>query len=186
MACHKHLEATVISTVYDTYRIVKKRRRGGDISEYGNDALAVGPSDRQLCAPCGGRLPACGALAQCRTSHLNPNEFGSSSWTIRCLIALHLERGKPPASPSTVGCWPSFREWSGACAMRRVSVKSKLGVQRHAGFWLSMWCLVVALCHSGPANADDTSEIAKQAQNPIASAISVPFQNNATFDVGEN
>jgi hypothetical protein len=49
-----------------------------------------------------------------------------------------------------------------------------------------MWCLVVALCHSGSANADDTSEIAKQAQNPIASAISVPFQNNATFDVGEN
>jgi hypothetical protein len=45
-----------------------------------------------------------------------------------------------------------------------------------------MWCLVVALCHSGSANADDTSEIAKQAQNPIASAISVPFQNNATFD----
>ena len=27
-----------------------RRRRGGDISEYGNDALAVGPSDRQLSA----------------------------------------------------------------------------------------------------------------------------------------
>jgi hypothetical protein len=70
--------------------------------------------------------------------------------------------------------------------MSRVSVKSELGVQRHAGCWLSTWCLFVALCHSASANADDTSEIAKQAQNPIASVISLPFQNSTTFGVGEN
>jgi hypothetical protein len=32
--------------------------------------------------------------------------------------------------------------------------------------------------------ADDESAIAKQAQNPIASMISVPFQNNLNFGVG--
>jgi len=32
--------------------------------------------------------------------------------------------------------------------------------------------------------ADDNSEIAKQAQNPVASLISVPFQNNLNFGVG--
>jgi hypothetical protein len=32
--------------------------------------------------------------------------------------------------------------------------------------------------------ADDESTIARQAQNPIASLISVPFQNNLTFGVG--
>jgi hypothetical protein len=67
-----------------------------------------------------------------------------------------------------------------------VFVKSESGVQRQAGCWLSMWCLFIALCHSGSANADDTSEIAKQTQNPIASVISVPFQNSTTFGVGEN
>ncbi len=44
------------------------------------------------------------------------------------------------------------------------------------------WSLIA----SPPAKAEDTSEIAKQAQNPIASVISVPFQNNTTFGVGEN
>jgi hypothetical protein len=36
------------------------------------------------------------------------------------------------------------------------------------------------------ANAEDSPEIAKQAQNPIASLISVAFQNSTTFGVGEN
>ena len=36
------------------------------------------------------------------------------------------------------------------------------------------------------ARADSSNEIAKQAQNPIASLISVPFQNNTTFGVGEH
>ena len=32
--------------------------------------------------------------------------------------------------------------------------------------------------------ADDSQEIAKQAQNPVASLISIPFQNNLNFGVG--
>jgi hypothetical protein len=47
-------------------------------------------------------------------------------------------------------------------------------------------CVFAALGHSVSANAEDSPEIAKQAQNPIASVISVPFQNNATFGVGED
>jgi hypothetical protein len=42
------------------------------------------------------------------------------------------------------------------------------------------------LCYALAANADDSAEIAKQARNPIASMISVPFQNSMTFGVGEN
>jgi hypothetical protein len=38
----------------------------------------------------------------------------------------------------------------------------------------------------GLVRADDTSDIAKKAQNPIASMISVPFQNSTTFGVGED
>ena len=70
--------------------------------------------------------------------------------------------------------------------MERFSLKSGSGVERRAGFWLSMLCVLVPLWHSAPANAEDSPEIAKQAQNPIASLISVPFQNSATFGVGEN
>jgi hypothetical protein len=35
-------------------------------------------------------------------------------------------------------------------------------------------------------HADDSSDIAKKAQNPIASMISLPFQNSTTFGVGEH
>jgi hypothetical protein len=49
-----------------------------------------------------------------------------------------------------------------------------------------MLCVFIPLCQGAPANAEDSPEIAKQAQNPIASMISVPFQNNATFGVGED
>jgi hypothetical protein len=69
--------------------------------------------------------------------------------------------------------------------MERLSVKSASDVQRHARYWLSMLCVFVPLCHSASADGEDSPEIAKQAQNPIASMISVPFQNNATFGVGE-
>ena len=34
------------------------------------------------------------------------------------------------------------------------------------------------------ALADDASELAKQSQNPVADIISIPFENNAYFDVG--
>jgi hypothetical protein len=43
---------------------------------------------------------------------------------------------------------------------------------------------VVSLCQGAVAVGEDTPEIAKQAQNPIASVISLPFQNSTTFGVG--
>ena len=40
---------------------------------------------------------------------------------------------------------------------------------------------------SGPAQAEQTNEeLAKKAQNPVADLISVPFQDNITFNVGPN
>ena len=45
--------------------------------------------------------------------------------------------------------------------------------------------LFVALfAAASPAVAQETPELAKQAQNPIASLISVPFQNNFNFNTG--
>jgi hypothetical protein len=66
------------------------------------------------------------------------------------------------------------------------SLNSSSGVSRHARCWLGMLCTFVPLLHCASASADDTSEIAKQAQNPIASVISIPFQDSTTFNVGEN
>jgi len=40
--------------------------------------------------------------------------------------------------------------------------------------------------HPSFAQAQDTESLAEQAQNPIASLISVPFQNNFNFGVGSN
>ena len=64
-------------------------------------------------------------------------------------------------------------------------LKSTFGMRGRAVFWPGM-ISVFLLCVGASADADDTAEIAKQAQNPIASVISVPFQNSTTFDVGEN
>ena len=36
----------------------------------------------------------------------------------------------------------------------------------------------------GPALAGETEDLARAAQNPVASLISLPFQNNTNFDVG--
>jgi hypothetical protein len=63
--------------------------------------------------------------------------------------------------------------------------KSSSDAQSHPRRRLALMCVFAALCHGGSANADDSGEIAKQAQNPIASMISVPFQNSTTFGVGE-
>jgi hypothetical protein len=70
--------------------------------------------------------------------------------------------------------------------VERFSLKSGLDVERRAGYWIGMLFIFVALCHGASANAEDSAEVAKQAQNPIASVISIPFQNNTTFGVGED
>jgi hypothetical protein len=51
---------------------------------------------------------------------------------------------------------------------------------------LALFACLTALALPQFARADDTSDIAKKAQNPIASMISVPFQNSTTFGVGEH
>src|SRR5580693_7205693 len=70
--------------------------------------------------------------------------------------------------------------------MKGLSLESDSDGRRRARCGFSLCCVFVSLCHSPSAGAEDSPEIAKQAQNPIASVISVPFQNNATFGVGEN
>jgi hypothetical protein len=42
--------------------------------------------------------------------------------------------------------------------------------------------LILGLAHSVSAQTD--TELAKQSQNPVANIISLPFENNASFDVG--
>ena len=42
--------------------------------------------------------------------------------------------------------------------------------------------LSLVLVHS--VNAATDADLAKQSQNPVANIISLPFENNASFDVG--
>ncbi len=44
--------------------------------------------------------------------------------------------------------------------------------------------MVIALFSCSPAHGQSESGLAKQAQNPIANLITLPFQNNANFDFG--
>lgn len=51
----------------------------------------------------------------------------------------------------------------------------------------ALWMIILAaglLMVSRAALADDTEALAKAAQNPIAAMISLPFQNNTTFNAG--
>jgi hypothetical protein len=70
--------------------------------------------------------------------------------------------------------------------VERLSLKSSSGAPRHPRYWLGLLCVLAQLFHGASADAEESAEIAKQAQNPIASVISVPFQNNATFGVGDD
>jgi hypothetical protein len=42
----------------------------------------------------------------------------------------------------------------------------------------------LVLAAAGVGHADDTGDLAKAAQNPVANMISLPFQYNASFDWG--
>jgi hypothetical protein len=53
-----------------------------------------------------------------------------------------------------------------------------------ANVFASLLVCVLLLSIGTRSIADDESAIAKQAQNPVASLISVPFQNNLNFGVG--
>jgi len=46
--------------------------------------------------------------------------------------------------------------------------------------------LVTMMIFVPQAWADETGDLAKQAQNPVASLISLPFQNNTNFGIGPN
>jgi hypothetical protein len=46
--------------------------------------------------------------------------------------------------------------------------------------------LLVAVTYADTAHAQSEGELAKEAQNPIASLISLPFQSNTNFGVGPN
>ena len=60
--------------------------------------------------------------------------------------------------------------------IRVVGVVCALAIAGHGGSALAQT--------NAPAGTDDTEELAKKLQNPIASLISVPFQNNWDFGIG--
>jgi hypothetical protein len=54
-------------------------------------------------------------------------------------------------------------------------------IRRQTTFALS---LIVALGLAWAARAQESGDLAKAAQNPVAAMISLPFQNNTLFGVG--
>lgn len=50
---------------------------------------------------------------------------------------------------------------------------------------ISLSALAALLALPAPATAQSAEELAKQTQNPIANLISVPFQGNWDFGVGD-
>jgi hypothetical protein len=56
-------------------------------------------------------------------------------------------------------------------------------ISRSAGLFVGAW--ILTLCPVvQPVDGQETPEIAKQAQNPIASLISVPFENDFNPQAG--
>src|SRR4029453_18507395 len=60
-----------------------------------------------------------------------------------------------------------------------VGVRALIGVKA-----LPITLVFALFAATRPAVAQETPALAEQAQNPIASLISVPFQNNFNFEVG--
>jgi hypothetical protein len=50
--------------------------------------------------------------------------------------------------------------------------------------WTVVLLVIMLLTMPPAAWADETQDLAKQAQNPVANLISLPFQNNTNFNVG--
>ena len=54
---------------------------------------------------------------------------------------------------------------------------------KHIRYLFIAICMGVFVCGAALAE-DDAADLAKAAQNPIASMISLPFQNNTNFGFG--
>ena len=53
-------------------------------------------------------------------------------------------------------------------------------------YYLTFLIIVFLVAGTGFGQEPSESDLAKQAQNPIASLISVPIQNNTNFGIGPN
>ena len=71
-----------------------------------------------------------------------------------------------------VGCWIPIKE----------RMRARHSLQRFIRIPSVSALIVLLLAPAG--HAEEDTELAKQSQNPVASIISIPFENNLYFDVG--